>query len=156
MKLQDRLYYCPVCGAERMINTNHDYETYSGCNVCKNTVMYCSEGDNTFNDGSAVIRFYWFDISKEADRYQYEDLFIRLGHAGYKVFDNYNTFQAFEAQRKHDGETIGLRDIDQFDNQIVSSIGRVFYWFENIWDNKDIKSGYYLEGVKKLVIKLLR
>lgn len=148
-KVTKKEYYCPVCGEKRGIETNHSGEVYSGCSKCGNRVMYCSEGDNNFPDGEATIRFYWFDVSKKEEKQSCFELKEKLEGMGYKVFNTHNAYKSFDAMKKHDGEVIKLRDIEQFDNQIVSSIGRVFYWFENMWPNEDIESGYYLEDVKK-------
>lgn len=150
MKITVKTYYCPACGNEEQHSTNHYGEIYCHCKKCGNGVLYCKEVEQPKPDGKCQINFYRFNIEDKTEADQYKNLKKQLTAKGYKVFDTFTTHSAFEAIRQHDGKNIDLFKVKQFDNQIVSSIGRVFYWFEAIWPNKKIKSGYYLENIEEV------
>lgn len=146
-KITIKKYYCPTCGNEEKHSTNHYGEIYSGCKKCKNTVLYCVEPEvkREQPDSQCQIKFYSFNLERNNEKEGYEQLKKHLKGKGYKKFNSLITFSAFEAMKQHNGKAIGLYNIKQFDNQIVSTIGRVFYWYEAVWPNKKIKSGYYLD-----------
>jgi hypothetical protein len=144
-KITVKNYYCPACGNKEKHSTNHFGEIYSSCKKCKNTVLYCKDIEREKPESECKIVFYKFCLEDTEQKNQYKQLKKALTAKGYKMFNALTTHSAFEALRQHNDETIGLYNVKQFDNQIVSTIGRVFYWYEAIWSNKKIKSGYYLE-----------
>lgn len=146
MKVTKKEYYCPVCGKTEMVSTNHYGEIYSGCKSCGNSVLYCAEGEGKGKpDGKCKIVFYHFNLDNEFEREQYKQLRNNLSNKGYRKFDTYEKYQSYKAFKEHDGREVNVYKKDQFDNQYVSDIGRIFDWYEYIWDNKNVIDGYYLE-----------
>ena len=150
MPLTSKLYYCPTCGNEEIHPTNHYGEIYSPCRKCKSTVLYCREAEPGVPDAHALITFFSFNLDpnnpdcKETDLETYRSLCIALRGKDYKRFESIATLMKWEAMRKYDGTIIDLFHYRQFDNQYVSSIGRVFQWFECHWPNHDVRDGYFL------------
>lgn len=144
-KITVKNYYCPACGNEEKHSTNHFGEIYCSCKKCKNTVLYCKDIETLKPDSECKIIFYQFNIEEENEIKNYKQLKKELTAKGYKMFNAIKEYSAFETLKQHNKKNIGLYNIGQFDNQIISTIGRVFYWFEAVFPNKKIKSGYYLE-----------
>lgn len=140
-------YQCPACKALENISTEHFGEIFSGCNKCKNTVMYCIE-PNAIEDreGSGSIQTtiisYRFDTKKQRQLDSYSELEYMLKLKGITKFNAQIKPSAFESIIKHTNATLFLSSI--FSNQWVSSVGRLHDWFEVAAKNPMIKSGYYL------------
>lgn len=147
MKVASRLYYCPVCLHQQKHDTNHQDEIYCPCRVCSNSPLYCAEVDSNANRPyrTAVIRFYDCDMSTPEGNAEYKAIEGKLIASGYKMFNVYIKHEAFAALNRHNGESVKLFDPDQFEDQYVSTIGRLHEWFQAAWDNWQIKTGYYLE-----------
>lgn len=138
-------YYCPACGNKEKHQTNHYSEIYCMCKSCGNGVLYCSEVESPKPEAECRLVKYYHNLEKPGEESKYREMERYLRGKGYDKFDAVIRYKELEAYQRHDGETIGLFNVEQFDNQIVSTIGRVFYWFEGIYPNKKIKTGYYLE-----------
>ena len=146
MKIIKKMYFCPVCGYEDDKSTNHYGEIYSGCKNCKNVVLYCKEREcNKIPESKCRIIFYHFDLNKEGQEREYNKLEEELFKKGYNKFDTLDEYSAYKALKEYNNKTTNIYNIKQFDNQYISDIGRIFNWYEYIWDNKKIKDGYYLE-----------
>jgi hypothetical protein len=149
MPITLKQYYCPTCGNQENHSTNHYGEIYCNCRKCGNSPLYCSEVNS--HEGlpflNATIHFYSFDIGTEEGARGYSELSRYLNqdldYKG-KKFAVLTQYKEWQAVKSHDGESIKLYNPDQFDNQFVSNIGRVFYWKEAVYPNRDIKDGYYL------------
>jgi hypothetical protein len=149
-----KLYRCPTCGHEEEHSTNHTGEIYCNCKACGNSPLYCAEVDPFEGRPFVTARLvcYRFTLEDDQQRKQYAELKSKLRQEhGYKVFASLDYSPAghkhlfsFAAWREHDGETVRLYDPEQFTNQYVSNLGRVFDWKEAIYPNRKIKEGYYL------------
>jgi len=153
-KVTNKKYQCPACKAERMIETNHFGETYSGCKKCAGMVMYCieAEGLAAMRSRSSVEAFiypYRFDISNNSDFDKYKNLERKMESLGYKNFNTLAPGFGKPSLAKIVGfnnshTRLSIYDKEQFDNQYVSSLGRVHQWSESIYHNRSIKEGYYI------------
>lgn len=143
--VESRLYYCPTCNHQEYHQTNHDGEIYCDCKKCGNCPLYCTEFDyNSLPHIEATIKFYLFNLEKEEEKEQYDRLANELKDKRYKKFSTLTTFNAVEAMKKHDNNSIKLYNPNQFPGQYVSSIGRVHNWQEFIYPNNRVKEGYYI------------
>lgn len=150
MKVALRKYQCPVCKTIKSHETNHIGEIYAGCKKCNSTVLYCIEKEakeqrKKLPFRKAKIHTYRFDVSKKDEREQYKKVCAFIGSETPK----YDVFTPFKLSymMKHDGKRIKLYNPNQWEHQFVSSIGRVHSWYEQIYPNKNIKSGYYLQFI---------
>jgi hypothetical protein len=142
-----RPYYCPACGNNEDHGTNHIREIYCNCKNCGNSLLYCafaSFENEPFEE--AKMFAYRYSIDKPEDARNYALLCAKLRNKGYKLFDTIaiNSL-TMKAMCEHAGEVIQLYKVDQFDNQFVSNIGRVHYWAEAIYPNRNVKEGYWIE-----------
>lgn len=142
MKIQDRLYYCPVCNTESTHQTNHEGEIYVTCKVCKAGVLYFKGGDL----GEYIetkIHGYRFNIDNPDEREVYLSLKDSLD--GRKCFDARHEPGATDLKILGQQDIVRLYTRQIFDNQWISNFGRLHDWFEAIYPNKKIKEGYYLD-----------
>lgn len=113
--------------------------------------MFCAEVNHLENEPfiTAIIHFYRFSFDEENQYDFYKNLCTSLGENGYTLFDaiSLNGYKAMQEFKKHDGETIKLYNPETWDNQYTSDLGRVFKWYEEIYPNKRVKEGYYLEFI---------
>lgn len=150
-KIANRAYYCPTCGNREVHATNHTGEIYCECRACGNSPLYCAEVDvfegRTYR--TAVIHFYEYQTYAENygnQKTRYSNLVQDLNTRGYHRFHAITSYRSYTAMKSHDGETVRLYDPDQFPaDQYVSNIGRLHQWFEAAWDNRYIRSGYWLD-----------
>lgn len=152
MPITLKKYQCLVCKNIEMHSTNHFGEIYCKCKNCKNTGLACIEPEATeaAKDNPTIatkLHKYRFDISNEEEKKQYYDLRQSLKNRGYKLFDSISgvSHEYFEMLP----EEIQIDTSYVFDNQWNSSAGRVFDWKEEIYPNKKIKEGYWLELTKE-------
>lgn len=146
MKYKLRNYYCPVCEYKEQHKTNHVEEIYCTCKRCGNSILYCEDAPEKIPEKTCVLKSYFFDLNNPKESKEYFELVKKLKNEyHYELFDSVTTAKTLNAIKSHNGETIELYDVNQFKNQIVSNIGRVFYWYEGIvLGVKNKKSGYYL------------
>lgn len=153
MKIAKREYYCPMCKQKEMVSTNHQGEIYSPCKGCGSCVRYCAEIDSfaglpyrtaTFRAYRLFLEGSYLVPARE-QRMHYTDLTRHLTGKGYTVFKVLMTHAGSEVEKTYDGETVRLYHFDQWTDQFVSNIGRLHYWKEYVFPNKNIKAGYYLE-----------
>ncbi|HEY3525880.1 MAG TPA: hypothetical protein VGK47_06770, partial [Nitrososphaeraceae archaeon] len=139
---------CPVCKNIESHSTNHFGGIYTDCKKCGNSGLQCiepqameaREGNETIK---TVLHKYKFDTSLVEEKKQYETLKTELKAKGLKLFDCINSHNR-EYWNNLPGE-IEIETSYVFDNQWNSSAGRVFDWYEDIYDNRKIKRGYWLE-----------
>lgn len=153
MPITVKEYYCPLCGNVEKHSTNHTGEIYCNCKKCGNNSLYCKEvnehADLPFQ--KAVLHYYAYGFTMSEynlnDSLPYKELTEKLSGMGYSKFEAYDslTHAGRELLKNLDGKEIKLYNVGQFDNQIVSNIGRVFYWREFVLPNKQLKIGYWLE-----------
>ena len=144
MKITRKTYYCPVCKDESDHQTNHNGEIYPRCKKCGAGVLYLKGQTLGKPEATKTLKFYRFDIGINQEYQEYQELKTKLKGLGYKIFSCIEEFAYMKAIEKYHNTKINLFNINQFDNQFVSDIGRVFYWKEAYYPNKDIKEGYYL------------
>lgn len=144
-----KTYYCPLCGNEEPHSTNHIGEIYCNCKKCGNSPLYCRDMDySKLEYKEAIIHYYRFSTDQSRQLNQYEILKDYLGNIlKYKLFDAIwpNIHQTMQGIMLNDLEIIKLYKPFQWEDQFVSSIGRVHKWKEAIYPNKKIKEGYWLE-----------
>lgn len=94
-----------------------------------------------------TVTAYCFDISDEGQAKKYEALAKRLKRKKYHKFAVLDLpLQGREDCRPKHGEALSLEVDHLFSNQWNTACGRrVFDWYEGVYDNESIKSGYYLE-----------
>ena len=118
-----------------------------------------------------TIRTYYYDTSKPAEAEQYARLVARLLKGGRRCFATLSECGAGKGYRytwvPKRGKTIELETACIFDNQWntapipkVSAQGhRVFDWAEDVFPNRDIKSGHYrkqtdaMKAIRKSTLK---
>lgn len=141
-------YQCPVCKNIENHSTNHFGGIYTNCKKCGNNGLECiepeaikaREGNKTIK---TVLHKYRFDTRIAEEKNQYETLKAELKAKGMKLFDCINSHN-----REYWDNLPGEIEIETgfvFDNQWNSSAGRVFDWYEDIYDNRKLKQGYWLE-----------
>lgn len=141
-------YQCPVCKNIENHSTNHFGGIYVDCKNCGNNGLQCIEPEAIkAREGNATIKTilhqYLFNTSIAEEKKQYESLQSELKANGLKLFDCINSHN-----REYWDNLPGVIEIDTsyvFNNQWNSSAGRVFDWYEDIYQNKKIKRGYWLE-----------
>jgi len=137
-------YYCPVCNNIESHGTNHFGEIYSRCKNCDNSVLYCKSAERPEPDETFVFLTYRFNMEYKPERELYETLKEQMKNFGYEKFNVWGTHEHSVALQNHHGRHIGIFSPEKFESQYVSTIGRVHNWFEFIFPNKNIKTGYYL------------
>ena len=153
MKITNKTYYCPVCTNETKRNTNHFGEIYPTCEVCDCNTMYLKDKEHGFKfsmDGFTVkIVPYKFDLSIVSHQRMYDILKNHLENdLNYEICDV--TAPSFGKSRFHEKSwnqsvcNIPVIKPEQFKEQYITSKGRLHQWFEYIFPNKNIVSGYYL------------
>jgi len=144
MKITRKKYYCPVCKNESDHQTNHNGEIYPRCKKCGAGVLYLKGQTLGIPEAVKTLIYYCFNIENEKEKIQYQELKTKLKGLGYKIFSCIEKSEYMKYISKYHNTKINLFNIKQFDNQFISDIGRVFYWKEAYYPNKDIKEGYYL------------
>lgn len=96
----------------------------------------------------AKITYYRFNCSNPEELKAYKDLRRKLKEMGHVLFDsispNHSKFRESLMEACHEQVTLETKYL--FNNQWNTEEGfRVFDWAENIFPNKKIKEGYYLE-----------
>lgn len=86
-----------------------------------------------------TVRKYYFNISDETQRAEYEELCGKLKSRGLKLFD----FIAIKNNTQIDG-TFELETKFIFNNQFNAGNYRCFDWCEFIFPNRRIKTGHYV------------
>ncbi len=143
-KISVKEYYCPLCKNVSRHSTNHYGEIYTPCRICGNSVLYCKEANTGEPHAWGKLMFYRFNVSNPSELEMYNNMKLLLKAKGYKKFSVNMKHIQYEELLKYNGVPIGLYNINQFEDQVVSTIGRIHYWTEMLWDNKSIKSGFYL------------
>lgn len=106
-----------------------------------------------------TLTHYRFDISSPTEKEAYKELTAKLKKTNGKCF---RAFQNSSRERPPEGEvTLDISNIKNiWENQWNTACGfRVFDWYEGIYPNRNIKSGYYLgvtSEMKSLRSELLR
>lgn len=98
-----------------------------------------------------TITKYDLNISNESEHLEYLTLTKKIKSLGYKLFDTYN----HDKSNKYYSDLPLEQTIETdtlFENQYNTVEGfRIFDWSETIYNNKNIKKGYYIsKGVDKL------
>jgi hypothetical protein len=154
MQVAPRDYYCPLCGNPELHTTNHQGEIYTPCKKCGHGVLYCAEVDAHAGLPfvTATLHFYHFNFDAppygggDAAKAEYKALRGSLIAAGCKKFATLGHKHEESNQfRYRDGLPVKLFNPGQWPDQFVSDIGRLHRWFEFVWPNKKIKTGYWLE-----------
>lgn len=145
-------YYCPNCGRDYEIETNHFGEIYSGCDTCGSRVLYCKEPEgirllNTKDQLLVSLWFYRFDISKPDQEMEYNNMVSMLQAAGLSVWETYvrktGEFSKIKLMKKRvNGGLVILYEPTKWENQFISSVGRIHTWEELVFPNPRIKEGY--------------
>lgn len=143
--ITNKIYICPLCKDEKSVATNHNGEIYSSCKVCGCSVRYCKDNQPKENKTLGVIHTYNFNFDNPGDYDKYSTLCLQLESRNFKIFCAFGEFKEWERIQKLDGQETGFYRVGEFENQVVSDIGRAFYWSEFYWTNQRIKSGYYIE-----------
>lgn len=146
MKCKIRFYYCGLCGKFSKHETNHTREIYTPCRKCGNSVLYCATDNRTEVpvDAVATVNYYRYDISKPEQHRAYKELYATLLDLDYVLFDCLPSKHEYLQQIKQIGFTVNIFKINTFKSQYITNVGRLHEWYEEIFPNKDIKSGYFL------------
>jgi hypothetical protein len=159
-------YKCSVCEAVTEHQTNHFGEIYCPCPMCGSTnPLQCVEPEAI--QAKADIKYvavkitpYYFDVSGKENAKLYENLCENLQFKGLKMFrcislTPHEARAAFYKKITELGEVhLALNWITE--NQWSTQEGfRVFDWREEIYPNKKIKEGYYLD-VQKIRAEITR
>lgn len=108
------------------------------------------------------LHTYSFDISKAEEKQQYRDLCAKLRGMGLKVFDTIAGWSKDANDYDHtikslNGQIVKLETDHLFKNQWNTSVIpggehglRIFDWSENIYPNKNIKWGYWIEQTEEM------
>lgn len=164
MKFATRQYYCPTCGHEEKHGTNHIGEIYCDCRACGNSPLYCVESDMQTRPAEATATLHAYRFNLETDREAYLAFCQRMTeefhYTKFNVLDHgycrpagFKHLFSMAAWTPHDGETVKLFNLGQFERQYVSNLGRVHDWYETIYPNRKIREGYWLEKTLKEVIE---
>lgn len=150
-KISTKQYQCLVCKNIEPHSTNHFGEIYCSCKNCGNTGLQCidPEAIAARKDNPTIktkLNKYRFDISQPDQNTEYKKLSKELKANGYKLHDSisgikHNYFDLLPTEILIDTSYV-------FDNQWNSNAGRVFDWKEEVYPNKKIKQGYWLELTK--------
>lgn len=166
MKITTKEYICPACGELSQNSTNHFGEIYVSCKKCNSTVLYCNEKEGKKNleqkkDAEAIIHFYYFDLSQDEwnngdeQKIEYTKILNKMKKENRKLFSSPSSFVIKKTLNKifnrHSKQNIkvSIYDVNHFEEQYVSSVGRIHSWFETVYPNRNIKEGYYVELLKK-------
>jgi hypothetical protein len=138
-----KTYVCGLCGTEIDTYTNHFGEIYTPCKKCGNGILYC-KGNEPAKGLETKLTVYRYNIENHEEAKAYKALKNELKAKGFKLFDSISSvkYGYFDNLRTH--ETALLNTDSIFDNQWVSNLGRLHDWYEEIYQNKKIKEGYYL------------
>lgn len=143
-------YYCPTCGYETSVETNHFGEIYSGCKRCGSIQLYCKEyeGIAALNSREQIIvklEFYRFNIGIDREWEKYKKLTSKLeSNKTVQFAYTISLHKRIKELKKSAERGVVLYDPMQFKDQFVSNIGRIYSWEEMEYDNKLIKEGYFI------------
>ena len=150
LEIKTRNYYCPACGWEHSTTTNHDWEIYSGCKHCSNNVLYPVDDKRDFKPTFELV-CYNYDISDSKNNDEYTALKNYLhSDLWYEKNSIHVPFYASPVHEykkaifEHDGEVVYVANVEEFEDQYVTNLWRLFNWMEFNWDNKKIKTWFYL------------
>lgn len=146
--ISTKKYQCLVCGNVENHSTNHFGGIYCNCTKCGHCGLECIEPESidarkNIPVIATSLHKYSFDISNPEQKARYNELKIELKLKGYKLFacisgarwDYFNLLP----------NEISIETSYVFKDQWNSSAGRVHDWYEEIYNNKSIKCGYWLE-----------
>lgn len=153
MKITRKEYRCPTCGNLETHSTNHFGEIYCACKKCGAIVLYCNEpyAIADFEERAqckVMIHWYLFRINDEHQLSPYMELSKGLRDLKYPRNNGYVPYSYRTALKEHVGKEITVYNKDTYQNQFISSVGRLHHWQEFPWDNHDLREGYWLEFVK--------
>ena len=143
-KITYKDYYCPTCKTESKHNTNHTGEIYVRCKNCGANILYCKNSSLGIPESTVKIIYYRINTDTKEGKSQYKLLQYKLKSWNYKIFNVIAESSYMKEIKKHNNQTINLYKINQFNNQFISDIGRIFYWYETVYPNKNIHEGYYI------------
>ena len=142
-------YKCRICGETEKVETNHYGEIYSSCRICGNNVRSCVEATPKV-DATAILTSYRYDISNPEDRLRYEELTSQMRvyaltkHEEISLDAIKHSFKWRQIEANLNGKVMPIYNHEQFKGQYCSAGIRLYDWCEAIFENKNIKVGYYL------------
>lgn len=157
MSITIKQYYCPLCGNEEKHSTNHYGTIYCACKNCGSTCLYCKdflEGVTKISKKIVNVRLktYCYNISIPEERLEYKHFLENMKeNYPFKCLKSFSSHKRMELIKKHQGEEIDIYIDSMFSNRAYTNIGHLFYWYEEVYPNKNIKSGYYLIDIDELI-----
>jgi hypothetical protein len=146
--ISNKQYQCLVCKNIETHSTNHFGDIYCSCRKCGNSGLSCIEPEaveaaKQISTIETRLHKYSYDISDPTQQNEYKSLCKELKRKGLKLFDSINSHKWEYWQNLP--KTVLVETDYVFDNQWNSTAGRVMDWAEDIYPNKKIKRGYWLE-----------
>jgi hypothetical protein len=147
-------YACPTCGWKYTTETNHFGEIYRHCSQCDSSVLYCLEPEAKEllvgrQVEEALLAYYYYDLTQPEDAKRYD---LVLDYARDEKLNKWERFQNIGCRVSHffkairaSTRVVNVYDRIQFNDQFVTSLGRLHKWDEAVYPNKNIKEGYFLK-----------
>lgn len=164
LKYEQRQYVCLACQNIELYGTNHTGPIYGNCRKCGNNATLYALGytPESENRKIAILRYYRYVIghsypgkpinndaeNEERDRLAYEKMCATLQEHGIIKSQHFQPLfgkEGITAWKRYDNCEVVIYDPKTFDNQYISSVGRLWPWAEAIYPNKYVREGYWLE-----------
>lgn len=151
-------FICPLCKNNSKHDSTHPFEVFTTCNVCGNSILYNAEYD--FNDVESIkakFRYYRYELLVPKDLKEYSSLYLTLSKTRtlMKVKPTKLMYGLhFYWQRYSDSEIDIYQTIEgtkSHKTQYVTSIGRLFNWYEHRTVNVHLRIGYWLDFSNEVI-----